>query len=447
MQEVKQERKQVSADSKVVFMLLFVFVLALVINLCVGFTLGMQREMESDALYFRQIAQSISDGCGYYHREGFWPDEPTMSRLPAWPFAISLLFRTFPGICPDMSMRFLNIVLNAVVAVLVAWLTRMLFRNMTASLVAGILYSVHPSALFLTYTGESEILFLLLTLSGVIMMLSSAGIRWAGFILLGVSCLVRANFILWIIFYTVLCLVMVVKSHLHDITGSLGERRWANDCSICDARFPLLTFTACVLLFALSPTLWMLRNYSVCGHFPVMSSLKGEVLYGGNNVLTCEEFEYWGYWVFPDRIPGEVSKANLALRMNEYEMDAYYSGKGKAFVRKNLVHMPRLLIGKFVRAYIPLPWKLKPGTVAVSLYRWSLYLAAIVGIVFAWKRMSHGYVMILFALILVNVFTVLVFWGCARFAFELEPFLLPLAAMGLLRLVFPRVFSGATIFE
>jgi len=333
-------------------------------------------------------------------------------------------------------MRVLNLLLNTVVALLVAGLTMILFRNVPASFIAGGLYSIHPTALYLAYTGESEVLFLALCIGGTMIVLAGRSARWLGFILLGASCLVRANFVLWIMFYAVLCMVLMVKKRQPDMSGP-----YSNVCPAGIDKFPLLTFVFCVLLFVLPPALWMLRNYRVCGRFPVMSSLRGEVFYGGNNALTCGSREYWGYWVFPDRIPGEQSKKDLAATMSECAMDVYYYEKGKVFVRQNLMRMPRLLFGKLVRAYIPVPWKLNVATAGASLYRWGLYITCIVGMLFVWGKTECRYKAILFTMVLVNISTVLFFWGCARFAFEVEPFLVPFSAVGVLKLMCPGILQ------
>ena len=188
-----------------------------------------------------------------------------------------------------------------------------------------------------------------------------------------------------------------------------------------------------VALFLLPSGLWASRNYRVCGHFPVLSTLRGQTLYGGNNDVVANNFTYWGYWVFPDAIPGEKTMAELARSMSEYEVDRYYYEKGKAYIRSHLDSVPRMWMGKLVRAYVPVPWNLTVETGAVSVYRWFLYGVALIGVLRWWRAVDGLYRMTVSAMLLANTATILVFWGCARFAFPLDPFLLPFAAAGLLK--------------
>src|SRR5262249_51425924 len=73
---------------------------------------------------------------------------------------------------------------------------------------------------------------------------------------------------------------------------------------------------------------WAVRNYVACGRFPVLSSLEGEGLYGANNDATANDLRKWGYWVVPDEIPGEPSKAELAARFSTpLGLNDYYHQK------------------------------------------------------------------------------------------------------------------------
>lgn len=396
---------------------------ALVVNLGMGFTLGMGRAMESDSFYFLRIARSLAEGQGFRLREGFWPESPTMSRAPAWPFAISLTLRVFGNASPDRVMRILVLTLNSVVAVLVGVLTMRLFRKPSLSWIAMACYVLHPTALYLAYTGESEILFLVLALAGTILLLKEWRFKWLGFLCLGLSCLVRANFIPWVAFFVMLLGV-----------GSWRKRMspgWLLDVGGGWLNFPFLRLAICVLMFAAPAGLWMVRNYRACGRFPVLNTLRGQTFYGGNNVVVDHNRKFWGYWVFPDEIPGEIPMRELARTRSEVEVDTYYFSRGKSYVQQHWNTMPLLVVGKLVRAYVPVPWNLTAGTAVVSGYRWLMYLGTLAGLWIAWRRLDSGYEYIVLAMVCANVFTVVLMWGCARFAFELEPFLLPFAACGI----------------
>ena len=400
-----------------------VLLAAVAVNLAAGLAFGLRKPMASDAFYFLSIGRSLSEGAGFVLREGFWPEQPTMSRAPGWPFAISLALRGCKGCSPDGAMRVLNLALNAGVSVLVALLALRLFGSRWTGWVAGMAWAVHPMALFEALEGNSEILFFALALAGVLLILRRGRWVWLGCLFLGLACLVRPNFVLWG------CLaagLLVARSGV-----SLLTRR---SRPVIPPRTVALLAVG-LLLFLLPSGLWAIRNYRVCGDFPVLSTLRGQTLYGGNNPVVAETLEFWGYWVFPNAIPGEKTMYELSRTLSEYEVDCYYTQKGRAFVAANKGAMPRLLLGKLIRAYVPVPWKASPGSYAVGAVRLALYATALAGFFLAWRLMSRAYKVILAAMVLTNVATVLVFYGYSRFAFELDPFLLPLSAYGIIEAV------------
>lgn len=477
--------------------LLLVLSLALAVNFTVGLKMGMSKPMTSDAEFYLLIAKSLAAGDGYSLREGFWPDTPTMTRSPAWPFAVSVGLRVCPGLSPDVVMRGLNLVLNSLVAVLVALLARRMISCQVAellrespeapaftasrtqqlgnsttlfSILAGALYIVHPQALYLAYGGASEILFLVLSLTGTLLLLSQKqrvmscsvaellhkepsslsrndpttqqpnnstafpAADLGGFLLLGLACLVRPNFILWIVFFAGL---VILRPRTGGVASALvygghyvarrGFARW------------LAIIGVGILIFLTPSLLWAVRNYQICGHFPVFSTLSGQTLYGGNNGIVANNLEQWGYWVFPNAIPGETPMVELSRRMSEYEVNDYYNRKGSEYIRTHLLEMPRLWLGKMLRAYWPLPWKATAGGLVAGVYRGLLYLAVVAGLIIGWRRLSRPYGVILTAMVLANIATVLIFWGCSRFAFAVEPFLIPVAVVAL-AILLPRPF-------
>lgn len=392
---------------------LWVFLFALALNVVVGVSMGLDRPLESDAYQYLQVARSLAAGQGYVNSATFWPDQPTMQRLPGWPCLVALVLRLTPGVTPDMAMRLLGLLLNAFIAWLLVRLTLALWNQWVPALVAGLAYALHPTGLYLAYNGSSEMFFLALVCAGLWLGLCGGRLRYAGFLLLGLACLERANFLLFI-----LCLPALVL--------------------LCYGRRPIgfawptvSAMVVCLLLFLLPAWGWTVRNYKVCGHFPVLSTLRGQTFYGGNNPVTADTLEYWGYWVFPDSIPGERKLAELARDKSEYEADKYYFQKGLTYVRRNWFALPRLALGKLVRAYVPVPWKPAWGSYATNAYRGLVLLGALLGLSLYWRQTPFFFRTAWLAMAATSVVTVLVFWGCARFAFAFEPFLLPFVGAGL----------------
>jgi hypothetical protein len=423
---------------KAIWAVFGVFAVALALNLAFGLLHGMNRPMESDAAYFRDIARSLAAGTGYRLPGGFWPDQPTMTRAPAWPFTVSLGLRAMGHISPDTAMRAVALLVNAFVAPLVAVLALMLFRRLSVTVLSGLCYAAHPSALFFASTGLSEPLFVLLAVAGTILALAgNRQVPWAiamtdsvsvaamkpsmrrmlhilGWLLLGAASLARVSFVVWPVVVAVLSLSRI--------------RRNAMPLTTRMAAWAVLLGAA----FAAAPLAWTVRNAAVCGRFPVLSTIRGQTFYGGNNPVVASDFKYWGYWVFPDAVPGETPMSRLAARMSEIQVDEYYMQRSVEFLRANPEKMPWMILGKLVRAYVPVPWKWDPRTAVASAFRWILYIAAAWGAWRVGKDMDPAFRTMLGAMFTVNIATVALFWGHARFAFELEPFLIPLAMAGML---------------
>ena len=394
--------------------------LALAVNLGVGARGGIGRPVTSDAHYFLELARSLADGDGYRVRDGFWPDEPSMRRLPAWPMLVASLLRAAPAVSPAAVARTTALVLNALLAPILFLVALRVSRRLSVASVAGVLQMVHPTGLYLAGQALSEPLFLALAAGGVLLLLRPGRVRPVGYLVLGTACLVRANFVLWVVFA-----VMI---------GAVVRFRGADRSAMAWVRA-----AACAALFLVPPMLWCVRNYAASGHFPVLSTLRGQTFYGGNNAVVAELSAYWGWWVFPNEIPGEPTMYALSRTMSEYEVDVYYFGRGKQYVMSHLAGMPRLWFGKVVRAYVPVPWKGGMGSWAVGLFRLALYAAVLVTAVARRAHIRSEYGTILAAMLLTNVLTVLVFWGYSRFAFQVEPFLTLPAAWA--------VVSGVTLLK
>ena len=395
-----------------------VFALALLLNIGVALGLGMKKAMDSDALQYLRIAQNLAAGKGYVTDATFWPGQPTMQRLPGWPAVIAVALRIVPKLDPDIVMRLTCLLCNAAIAgllVLVAW---QLWARLLPAVLAGLLYAIHPVALFLAYYGSSEMLFLVLVCAGLLAWSHSQRWRPVACLLFGAACLERANFLLWLPLAGVILGIYIARGKIIYHRGLLVRG------------------ALCAFLFLVPAILWMVRNHAVSGHFPVMSTLRGQTFYGGNNPVVADEWKYWGYWVFPDQIPGEKRLAELAQSgFSEYDADVYYFRKGDAYIRAHLFEMPRLWFGKLVRAYVPVPWKPAWNTYVAGAFRLVVYAGLAWGLMLGWRQVAPGIRLAFIAMAFANVVTVVVFWGYARFAFALEPFYLPFVGLAAARVI------------
>jgi 4-amino-4-deoxy-L-arabinose transferase-like glycosyltransferase len=108
-------------------------------------------EPNSDAGWYHQVAAALARGEGFV-----FAGQPTAYRSPAYPFALSLLYR-FSG--PDVRLAWvIGIVSTAVLLVSVHSLARQLFGEVVAR-VAGILVAIYPALVLLTGQAMSDLPF------------------------------------------------------------------------------------------------------------------------------------------------------------------------------------------------------------------------------------------------------------------------------------------------
>jgi hypothetical protein len=283
------------------------------------------------------------------------------------------------------------------------------------SAVAGLMISLSPSLIALSVGGMSEVLFVTIIAIGLAIMSSNR--RWLlpGAFFLGTATLVRANFIL--VPPLVLFLALLMGSTRTELLNRVKLSRG---------------LLACVL--ATTPVLlWSVRNAAVTGRFPFPCSGEGQLMYGGNNDVAANNLEYWGYWVMPERIPGEKDKVTLAREFgSDLALDDYYHKKAMNWIRNNPGALPRLELGKFVRAFLPLPWVPNAGTYAVFVCRFLLDVFWIALFPYWWPKMNRAYLLFFAAMAITQIITTTMYYGIYRFTHcYIEVLFVPCIAVGL----------------
>ncbi len=365
---------------------------------------------DSDGPFYAGIARSLAAGKGYVLEDSFWPDKPTMGRAPLWPFMLSIPARLASGLDDFELLRVTAACLNAVSAVLLFGIAWMLSGSLRVSTAAGIGYALYPVALALTAGGFSEIPYVFVAALGTFLILQRGRPMYLGALVLGLSPLVRSNFVL-----------LPVMAGLAALPGLTKMRVWRQSLMLA-------------ALFWLPSGLWIARNYELSGEFPVLSTIEGETLYGANNSYVASTLRVWGYWVMPDEIPGEATKKSLAQTRTERQLDLYYHQKGMAFLKEHWFELPRLEVGKLIRGFVPVPWVANWGSYGVFFFRAVLY-AAILFNLRTFRGMDAYFRIIVTAMFLVVLLTVLIYYGTYRFTFCVEVFLLPVVAAGAFNVV------------
>ncbi len=376
---------------------------------------GADRAFEQgDAPHFLSLAQSLSTGHGYAHPAGLWPGRPAYDRMPVWPVLLSLGLRIAPYAQVEAVSRYTNAVCLAFAGSLFVLVALRLGASASTSVLAGFMVAFAPPLLYLSMEGMSEISFVLLLGAGLYFFLTE-NLRCVGALLLGLAALCRSNFIL-VPFIAATLLIL-----------SAQGRRWL---------FSSGRTKGAALAFGLSilPALiWAGRNYHLTGRFPVLSSMQGETLYGANNEVVSHQLKNWGYWVFPNDIPGETPKRALArLLPNDLALNDYYDAKARAWIRTHRRELPRLVLGKLVRAYVPIPWSTQTPAFVAFGYRWALYLSFFALWPYWRGRMGTPYALVFVSMAFVQLLTTVVYYGVFRFTFCFsEVLLIPCIAVGL----------------
>jgi hypothetical protein len=396
-------------SSKLLVTALLIAFITLLVDAAIIIRMNPNAPTHGDGPYYIGLARSLASGRGYYLQQSFWPDRPNVARSPLWPAMLAVPALLFPHANDNAILRFTGAVLHAVSAALMVLLTFQLTGTVAGSTIAGFFMGLYPPASGLVSGGYSELAFLAVTLAGVILAFEGGKLVYAGILLAGTGVLARSNY-------------FMLPAVLFAVTLLLRPRTvWT--------RRSLLMWVICGALFCLPGTLWTVRNYAVSGYFPVLSAMEGETLYGGNNDRVANDLAVWGYWIMPNDVPGEETKEELARTRTELEVNRYYHDRGMEFIRDNWSAMPRLILGKLVRGFVPVPWVPLAASYIAFFFRACVYVA-FAAAWFLWRDRNWAYTYLLGAMFLLTLATTVIYYGTFRFTFCMEPFLFPFIVAG-----------------
>jgi hypothetical protein len=369
--------------------------------------------IEGDGAQYVSLAQSLAANRGYYLDISVWPDQPNMGRAPLWPALLSVPLRVLPHADPSFVTRCTGAILHGISASLLVMLTFQLTGRVKASAFAGAILAAYAPGTGLVIGGYSEISYVAAMLAGLVLFFEGGFLTYAGALLGGAAVLARPNYVALPIL--LLLLLAVFRPRV------LFQKR----CFVFAV--------AASSLFYMLPALWIVRNYAVSGHFPILSATEGETLYGGNNPLVESELNLWGYWITPNDIPGERSKLELSREKTEAQVNTYYHDKGMRYIREHLSALPLLVVGKIIRGFVPIALSPSPtpllAKVVVASFRLFLYIAFLTSFRF-WRPRNKTFDAIVTSMFLTTLLTTVVYYGSFRLTFCLEPFLIPFIAAG-----------------
>lgn len=377
-----------------------VFVLALTAGMVVARVGGLNRPASGDGPYYSGLARAMADRKGYVLDRSPWPHSPDLGRLPLWPVILTPPMWLWGAEREYAVLRCTTVSLHALASALLVLLTSRIWLNQFAAGFAGVLFALYPPALALIDAGYSEHAWIVMATAAFMLLFGQRWKQFAGAALLGISVLARSNVLILPFMFAIAALLWRPELYRHC-------RR----------------FIALTAVFLVPSAVWITRNYAVSGDFPILSAMEGETFYGANNAVVASGLDEWGYWVFPDLIPGEVPKQVLGKRMTEAELNRYYRQKGISYVRSHWLSYPRLILGKLIRGFLPIPWIPRMTSYLTALPRVLLYVAFFCSLRSTLiPNATFGLLMV--ALLLVTILTTVIFYGTFRFTLCLEPYVI-----------------------
>lgn len=392
---------------RAVLVLLLATVVAGVI--VVGF--GTTWPIAGDGGEYLDIGRGLAAGKGFVSPHGLWPTQPH-TRPPLLPAILAIPLFLFPSANPAVVGHCVEVALVAGAAAAMLGLTWMLCGSVFWTCIAALVMVLYPVSivLMLDLLGEPAALCALSV--GMFLIFRGGSLIYAGAVVLGLVPLARPNYAILPI---TLALAAVLVFRRFEVWRLILNRT---------------TVLACVL-FSLPLSAWVVHNYFTLGRFPVISAaVEGETLYGSYNTLTANSLEYWGYWIAPELLPGEEPKPVVAKRMSsELELNDYYRAKGMEFIRNNWTLLPRLIVGRLTRAFVPVPWKPRLSSYFVFFFRALLDGAFLLSLRRARPAIHPLYKIFWLGVFLVSVITTILYWGNFRLIYPAEMLALPFMAV------------------
>jgi 4-amino-4-deoxy-L-arabinose transferase-like glycosyltransferase len=395
--------------------LVAVFVIGFALRLGFAISRGLNAEPKSDEYEYDTYAWNVAQGRGY---RGMSPDVADQDHLTAYrPPAPSLLMA---GVYAAFGHRYdavrvVHCLLGAS-GILLVYGTGLRCFNRVIGLMAASAYAVYPTAIYYTTEMGSEALGIPLFLAAVLVCLVFAErpTWWrAGLagVLLGLSLLARANFVLMLPFVGI----------------------WA--CWQFRHQWRVVAMGLAVPVLALATlTPWAVRNYLVFGKFIPFSTMGGSVLLQSNNNRMLTDPAYYGYPVWDTKISEEYREA-LQSANDEVERDRRAKELAVQWLKDHPEHWWFLARSKTERAWTPLLHEESPMRFRVVMFlSWGpvlvlFALAFFPTLVTFLRRGNAGWLIHL--AILQYALSVLITSGFSRYRSPIEPYCLILAAAAL----------------
>lgn len=370
-----------------------VFVVALLLRGLFVASLGAKLRFP-DAGAYDTIAMNLLDGKGYTQ------GEVLARRPPGYPTFLAGIYALFGHNYP--AVRIVQAILSALMVIFIYLTGRSVF-NETVGKLGAVIAVFYPFFIFYSGMLLSDILFtftlVLFSLLAFKLIENNSLKSQVGVgLILGVTTLIRPTICLFPIFMFV---------WLWMIREKKKEAIW-NWLLIC-----------IIFIITLSP--WMIRNYLVLNAFVPFTTQGGEHLWVSNHPAAN------GTGVYPE----ETAQRRIIMARipSEVERDRYFRQEAIKFIVNDPGHYFKLIFMKFIRFWNPFPQTSLRDQV-VSFFSYGLLLPVfIIGLILSLKNNRAWFLYLL--ILYFTMFHTLLSYGSTRFRFPIEPYIILFAAVGI----------------
>ncbi len=403
------------ADIKRVLLILIIFNLLLKIILM--FFLSPNMPPVDDGKDYFEIAENLITRGRFAGIFGI-----TSVRAPLYPFFLSLLFLASGG---DIAvMRIIQILISLTMIPLIYLLLKKLDQKKPAVIIALFIYSFYPAFIYLPYRLLTENLFIILLMIFSLVFLKYRGLKDCAIcgITAGLLSLTRPMFLL----YPIFALIYIFYHRKKNF------------------RLIISDFLVIVILMALTILPWTIRNYMLWGGFCLITTNSGNtVMINNNDLLFDIEGPAPQNRVFkmellhPDFMPGTP----LWDSMNELQRDRELQKRTFAWIKNNPGSFLRLIP---IKIYSFWHYSQNPQTPEVRKSLQDLgsifsYLALLPFMIYGFFK-SFKYIhfpdsLYPLSLLLLFLFTTIIFGGSLRFRMPFDIFLIIWGSIGMYSII------------
>jgi 4-amino-4-deoxy-L-arabinose transferase-like glycosyltransferase len=413
MLSIYENFKKLSPAGKLIPVFLLAFLIRLAANIVFqGINSPPNPNMGADHLEYDLMARILAQGQGL--------SLEYLRRPPGVAFLMFPIYYFF-GI-QYMLMRIFFCLLGAATCIAVFFIGKKLC-NTNTGLLASFILCIYPMHFYYSMHFLSEVpwaFFMSIAVFYILLFEENNKIIYgifAGFFI-GFSAFIRPTALWYLPFYILLSFVSYF----------FKDRKKFLQLSL----IPLLS-----MLFFIMP--WVMRNYSLTGHFILVSTHAGRTFWAANNEAALNN---------PKIIGGLVSRMSDSVQVEEfkkyktvYEQDMAAYRYGIQFIKSHLKDMPKLELMKIYRLLTPFYNTPNRLFNLVGGLSWAfLSIFVFWGIINTFINMKFNP---LHSAMLLILFSTLVFYGDHRFREAISPFLAVYASLGITQLV--RLFERKNV--